>query len=89
MRSSSICYGEREDLEQQIEVLRDELERISAADAGCTRIREIPGLGPIVAIAIVRDRQRSGLLQGPGVLRLAWHSCHDSTRLEARRSSRY
>ena len=30
-----------------------ELERISAADAGCTRIRQIPGIGPIVATAIV------------------------------------
>ena len=38
---------------QQIEELTDELERISAADAGCTRIRQIPGIGPIVATAIV------------------------------------
>ena len=29
------------------------MERISAADAGCTRIRQIPGIGPIVATAIV------------------------------------
>jgi len=40
-------------VEQQIEVLSLELERISAADAGCTRIRQIPGIGPIVATAIV------------------------------------
>jgi len=40
-------------VEQQIEKLNLELERISAADAGCTRIREIPGIGPIVATAIV------------------------------------
>jgi hypothetical protein len=40
-------------VEQQIEELTDELERISAADAGCTRIRQIPGIGPIVATAIV------------------------------------
>ena len=31
----------------------EELERISAADAGCTRIRQIPGVGPVVATAIV------------------------------------
>jgi transposase len=30
-----------------------ELERISASDAECTRIRQIPGIGPIVATAIV------------------------------------
>jgi transposase len=40
-------------VEQQIEELNDELQRISAADAGCTRIRQIPGIGPVVATAIV------------------------------------
>jgi transposase len=40
-------------IEQQIEKLNLELERISAADAGCTRIRQIPGIGPVVATAIV------------------------------------
>ena len=40
-------------VEQQIEELNDELERISAADAGCTRIRQIHGIGPAVATAIV------------------------------------
>jgi transposase len=40
-------------VEQQVEELNDELERISAADAGCTRIRKIPGIGPVVATAIV------------------------------------
>jgi len=45
--------GRVEDGRQQIEELTDELERISAADAGCTRIRKIPGIGPVVATAIV------------------------------------
>jgi transposase len=40
-------------VEQQIAELNDELERISAADAGCTRIRKIPSIGPVVATAIV------------------------------------
>jgi transposase len=48
-----LLWGEWKTVEQQIEVLRLELERISAADAGCTRIRQIPGIGPIVATAIV------------------------------------
>jgi len=39
--------------QQQIEELNDELERISASDAACTRIRQIPGIGPVVATAIV------------------------------------
>jgi transposase len=48
-----LLWSEWKTVEQQIEVLRLELERISAADAGCTRIRQIPGIGPIVATAIV------------------------------------
>jgi transposase len=46
-------WNEWKMVEQQIEELGDELERISAADAGCTRIRKIPGIGPVVATAIV------------------------------------
>jgi hypothetical protein len=38
-------WGEWKTVEQQIEELNDELERISATDAGCTRIRKIPGTG--------------------------------------------
>src|SRR5246127_1281906 len=40
-------------VEQQIGVLSHELERIADADAGCSRIQQIPGIGPIVATAIV------------------------------------
>jgi hypothetical protein len=40
-------------VEQQIEKLNLELGRISAADEGCTRIRQIPRIGPVVATAIV------------------------------------
>ena len=46
-------WSEWKTVEQQIEELGDELERISSADAGCTRLRQIPGIGPVVATAIV------------------------------------
>ncbi len=46
-------WGEWKTVEQQVEQLNDELERISAADVGCTRIRKIPGIGPVIATAIV------------------------------------
>lgn len=46
-------WDEWKTVEQQIEELGEELERISAADAGCTRIRKIPGIGSVVATAIV------------------------------------
>jgi transposase len=48
-----MLWGEWKLVEQQIEGLNDELERISASDAGCTRIRQIPGIGPVVSTAIV------------------------------------
>jgi transposase len=46
-------WDEWKTVEQQIGELGEELERISAADAGYTRIRQIPGVGPVVATAIV------------------------------------
>jgi transposase len=46
-------WGEWKLVEQQIEELNDELERISASDAGRTRIRQIPSIGPVVATTIV------------------------------------
>jgi transposase len=50
-----ICglWSEWKLVEQQIEELTDTLEQISASDPGCCRIRKIPGIGPIVATAIV------------------------------------
>src|SRR5258708_7566407 len=48
-----ILWDEWKTVEQQIEELTDKLEQIAASDAGCCRIRQIPGIGPIVATAIV------------------------------------
>ena len=41
-------------VEQQIEELYEELEGISVADAGCTRIRKIPGIGPYILRSTVQ-----------------------------------
>jgi transposase len=48
-----LLWAEWKMIEQQIEVLSLELERIADTDAGCSRIQQIPGIGPIVATAIV------------------------------------
>jgi transposase len=40
-------------VEEQIEQLNDDPERVSASDPRCTRIRQIPGIVPLVATAIV------------------------------------
>lgn len=48
----NVLWSEWQLVEQQLEELNDQLKRICAADAGCTRIRQIPGIGPVVATAI-------------------------------------
>src|SRR6195952_4302464 len=49
----NMIWDEWKLVEEQIKKLDLELERISAADAGCTRIRQIQGIGPVFATAIV------------------------------------
>ncbi len=49
----NVLWSEWKLIEEQLNELNDELERICAADSGCTRIRQIPGIGPVVAKAIV------------------------------------
>jgi transposase len=48
-----LLWDEWKMVEQQIEILSQKLQRIAATDAGCSRIQQIPGIGPIVATAIV------------------------------------
>ena len=81
-----LLWKEWKMVEQQIEELSDELERIAAADAGCTRIRRIPGIGPVVATAIVTALGGAG---GGGVGRVrgvARPSCPGQYSTEVRGS---
>jgi len=48
-----ILWDEWKTVEPQIDVLTDRLEQIASSDADCYCIRQIPGIGPIVATAIV------------------------------------
>src|SRR6201996_3640498 len=48
-----ILWDEWKTVEEQIDELTDRLEQIADGDAACRRIRQIPGIGPIVATAIV------------------------------------
>ena len=49
----AMLWNEWKDLELQIVQMNDEVERIAASDAACRRLRQIPGIGPLVATAIV------------------------------------
>ena len=46
-------WSEWKDLELQILEMNDEVDRIASSDAACLRLRQIPGIGPLVATAIV------------------------------------
>jgi len=49
----AMLWNEWKDLESQLEEMNDEVERIASSDAACVRLRQIPGIGPLVATAIV------------------------------------
>ena len=49
----AMLWSEWKDLELQIAEMNDEVERIASSDAACLRLRQIPGIGPLVATAIV------------------------------------
>jgi hypothetical protein len=66
-------------------VLSLELEKISAEDAGCTRIRQIPGIIPIVATAIVAAIDNGAAFRKVRVLPHDWGLCRGSILLVARR----
>ena len=49
----AMLWSEWKDLELQIAEMNDEVERIASSDDACRRLRQIPGIGPLVATAIV------------------------------------
>jgi hypothetical protein len=60
-------------VEQQIEESTMQLERISAAVACCTRIRQIPGIGAIIETAIVAAISNgAGLRKEDQTSRMSW-----------------
>ena len=48
-----LLWNEWKELEQQIVDMNYEVEQIASSDPACTRLRQIPGIGPLVATAIV------------------------------------
>jgi transposase len=48
-----LLWQEWKSLDEQIEGLSLEMECISVTDPACQRLRKIPGVGPLVASAIV------------------------------------
>jgi transposase len=48
-----LLWSEWKGLEQQIAAMNEEVEEIASSDPACQRLRQIPGIGPLVATAIV------------------------------------
>ena len=58
--------------EQQLVGMNQEIEQIASSDPACQRLRQIPGIGPLVATAIVAAiGNRAAFHKGQGVLLLA------------------
>jgi transposase len=49
----AMLWQEWKQLEEQIESLNDEIEGVCDIDPACQRLRQIPGVGPLVASAVV------------------------------------
>src|ERR1700729_1761827 len=49
----ALLWNEWKELELQIVQMNDEVEQIASSDPACQRLRQIPGIGPLVATAIV------------------------------------
>jgi transposase len=61
----AMLWSEWKDLELQIVEMNDEVERIASSDAACIRLRQIPGIGPLVATAIVASIGNGAAFQNP------------------------
>jgi len=48
-----LLWSEWKDLEQQITEMNTEVEQIASSDPACQRLRQIPGIGPLIATAVV------------------------------------
>ena len=73
----NVLWSEWKLIEQQLEELNNELERICA---GCTCIRKMPGIGPVVATAIVAAIGNGAAFQKGGSSPPVWASCRVSTQ---------
>jgi transposase len=81
----AMLWSEWKDLELQIVQRNDEVERIASSDAACRRLRQIPGIGPLVATAIVPPSATAQPSARDESSRPGWGCCRSSIRPVARR----
>jgi transposase len=82
----ALLWSEWKELEQQIVEMNMEVEQIASSDAACQRLQRIPGIGPLIATAIVAAIGNGAAFR-KGREFAAWMGlCPDSTPLAVRRS---
>jgi transposase len=82
-----LLWREWLDLERQIVAMNEEVEQITSSDPGYQRLRQIPGIGPLVANSIVAAIDNGAAFsKGRAVLVLAG-SCAAASSLASRPSS--
>jgi transposase len=79
-----VVWEEWKMVEQQIGCLSHELERIADADAVCSRIQLIPGIGPVDATAIVAAIGKRGCLPYRPELYSVARACSQGTIHESK-----
>jgi transposase len=82
----ALLWGEWKELEQQIVEMNMEVEQIASSDAACQRLQRIPGIGPLIATAIVAAIGNGAAFRKGRSSRHGWGLCRDSTLLAVKRS---
>jgi transposase len=80
----SDLWAEWKGLDQRIKASDLEVEQIATCDPACQRLRSIPGIGPLIATAIVAAIGTEPLFAREGSSQPSWALFHDSTLPAAR-----
>jgi hypothetical protein len=85
-RLLDFLWQEWKHLQVQIESLSKGLEKIASSDAACVRLQQIPGVGPLVATAMVSPLETGPLFTKDESFPRGWVWCRDNGQPEERRS---
>ena len=64
--------GDWRRLDERIDHVTEEIEALAPSSEGCRQLMTAPGIGPIIASAMVAAIGDGTLCRGPGLCRLAW-----------------
>ena len=85
-RLLDFLWQEWKHLQLQIESLGEDLEKIASSDEPCIRLQKIPGVGPLVATAVVSAIGNGAAFKKGGRFPPGWGSYPGNGRPEGRRN---